>query len=93
MDFMTDNRPEAIELDSEFHFLKEARYDAERTNHDEVYVDLSATKSINSEGLNDLIRLNGKVRQQGRQLVLENVSEQLMAVFHLTRLDRLFVVH
>ena len=93
MDFLTGNRSDAIDLESEFHFLKEARYDAQRTNHDEVYVDLSATRSINSEGLNDLIRLNGKVRQQGRQLILENVSEHLMMIFHLTRLDRLFVVH
>ncbi len=55
----------------------------------ELFVDMAEVETIVSHELSELIRLQLLVRETGRELVLINVSENLVSVFTITRLDRL----
>ena len=63
--------------------------DAGDIDSGEIVVDLDDVSLISSEELNELIRLQSKIRHSGRKLVLENVRPNLWQVFVVTRLDRL----
>jgi len=76
-------------VNAQFHWLKEAFYVADNTDDSSLVVDLTAVEMISSDELNELIRLQSKIRNAGRKLVLENVQEHLWQVFTVTRLDRL----
>lgn len=53
-------------------------------------VDLAGLTSIGSEALTQFARAHYHAGQLGKQVVLENVSEPIRNVFHVTRLDRLY---
>ncbi len=54
-------------------------------------VDFSKTDYIDSSGLGVLVTLSKKIREQGGQLSLVSLSEDLRTLFELTKLDTLFV--
>lgn len=59
--------------------------------HPEVlYIDLAKNSRLSSETLNQLINVNCHARSNGVRLVLSNLSQPLVEVFRVTRLDRLF---
>ncbi len=55
-----------------------------------LVVDLSGVSQLGSEALNQLIDTNCHARAAGTRLMLDNLSEPLLEVFRITRLDRLF---
>jgi anti-sigma B factor antagonist len=53
-------------------------------------VDFSNTGYIDSSGLGVLVSLSKKIREQGGELRLANLNEDLRTLFELTKLDTLF---
>ena len=51
----------------------------------------SKTDYIDSSGLGVLVTLSKKIREQGGQLSLVSLSEDLRTLFELTKLDTLFI--
>ncbi len=56
-------------------------------------VDFSATGYIDSSGLGVLVSLSKKIREQGGELRLSSLNEDLRTLFELTKLDTLFRIH
>ena len=54
-------------------------------------VDFSNTDYIDSSGLGVLVTLSKKIREQGGELSLASLSEDLRTLFELTKLDTLFL--
>lgn len=55
-------------------------------------VDFQKTGYIDSSGLGVLVSLSKKVREQGGELRLANLNEDLKTLFELTKLDTLFQI-
>ena len=55
-----------------------------------VLIDFSNTGYIDSSGLGVLVSLSKKIREQGGELRLANLNEDLKTLFELTKLDTLF---
>ncbi|NCG33879.1 MAG: anti-sigma factor antagonist [Proteobacteria bacterium] len=53
-------------------------------------VDFSSTGYIDSSGLGVLVSLSKKIREQGGELRLSSLNEDLRTLFELTKLDTLF---
>jgi anti-sigma B factor antagonist len=53
-------------------------------------VDFSNTGYIDSSGLGVLVSLSKKIREQGGELRLASLNEDLRTLFELTKLDTLF---
>ena len=53
-------------------------------------VDFANTAYIDSSGLGVLVSLSKKIREQGGELVLASLNEDLRTLFELTKLDTLF---
>lgn len=53
-------------------------------------VDFSRTGYIDSSGLGVLVSLSKKIREQGGELRLSGLNEDLRTLFELTKLDTLF---
>jgi anti-sigma B factor antagonist len=53
-------------------------------------IDLGDTGYIDSSGLGMLVALSKQVREQGGELRLANLNEDLRTLFELTKLDTLF---
>src|SRR5690606_10902279 len=53
-------------------------------------IDFSQTGYIDSSGLGVLVSLSKKIREQGGELRLANLNEDLKTLFELTKLDTLF---
>ena len=53
-------------------------------------VDFSKTAYIDSSGLGVLVSLSKKIREQGGDLRLASLNEDLRTLFELTKLDTLF---
>ena len=53
-------------------------------------VDFAGTGYIDSSGLGVLVSLSKKIREQGGELRLANLNEDLRTLFELTKLDTLF---
>ena len=53
-------------------------------------IDFSNTGYIDSSGLGVLVSLSKKIREQGGELRLANLTEDLRTLFELTKLDTLF---
>ena len=54
-------------------------------------VDFSKTDYIDSSGLGVLVTLSKKIREEGGELSLAELSEDLRLLFELTRIDSLFL--
>ena len=55
-------------------------------------VDFAQTGYIDSSGLGVLVSLSKKIREQGGELRLANLNEDLKTLFELTKLDTLFQI-
>ncbi|MCH7563808.1 MAG: STAS domain-containing protein [Gemmatimonadetes bacterium] len=55
-------------------------------------VDFDQTGYIDSSGLGVLVSLSKKIREQGGELRLANLNEDLRTLFELTKLDTLFKI-
>ena len=71
--------------------LKEQVLDQLERGDREFIVDFSKTDYIDSSGLGVLVTLSKKIREQGGQLSLVGLSEDLRTLFELTKLDTLFI--
>ena len=71
--------------------LKEQVLDRLERGDREFIVDFSKTDYIDSSGLGVLVTLSKKIREQGGQLSLVGLSEDLRTLFELTKLDTLFI--
>ena len=71
--------------------LKEQVLDQLERGDRKFIVDFSKTDYIDSSGLGVLVTLSKKIREQGGQLSLVSLSEDLRALFELTKLDTLFI--
>ncbi len=56
----------------------------------EIVLDMAETPVISSGFVNELIRVNLRMRMSGRRLLLINVQPTICEVFKLLRLDRTF---
>ena len=55
-------------------------------------IDFSRTGYIDSSGLGALVSISKKVREQGGDLRLSGLNEDLRSLFELTKLDTLFAI-
>ena len=55
-------------------------------------VDFTKTGYIDSSGLGVLVSLSKKIREQGGELRLAGLNEDLQTLFELTKLDTLFAI-
>ena len=55
-------------------------------------IDFSNTGYIDSSGLGVLVSLSKKIREQGGELRLADLNEDLRTLFELTKLDTLFKI-
>src|SRR5690606_12681254 len=57
-----------------------------------VLIDIEKRGYVDSSGLDVLVSLSKKIREQGGQLRLANQNEDLRTLFELTKLDTLFQI-
>ena len=57
-----------------------------------LLVDFAKTGYIDSSGLGALVSISKKVREQGGELRLAGLNEDLRSLFELTKLDTLFAI-
>jgi len=74
-------------------WIDKTRCDAAHCDDTMVVLDFSHVQRINTQQLGELIRLHRSIKRSGRQLVLENVSESILQVLAMTRLDRLLRIN
>jgi anti-sigma B factor antagonist len=55
-------------------------------------IDFAQTGYIDSSGLGVLVSLSKKIREQGGELRLSSLNEDLRTLFELTKLDTLFKI-
>ena len=55
-------------------------------------IDFAQTGYIDSSGLGVLVSLSKKIREQGGELRLANLNDDLKTLFELTKLDTLFQI-
>ena len=70
--------------------LKEQVLDQLERGDRKFILDFSKTDYIDSSGLGVLVTLSKKIREQGGQLSLVSLREDLRTLFELTKLDTLF---
>jgi len=58
----------------------------------EFLIDFSKTGYIDSSGLGALVSISKKIREQGGELRLSGLNEDLRSLFELTKLDTLFAI-
>ena len=71
--------------------LKEQVLDQLERGDRKFRLDFSKTDYVDSSGLGVLVTLSKKIREQGGQLSLVGLSEDLRTLFELTKLDTLFI--
>ena len=71
--------------------LKEQVLDQLERGDRKFILDFPKTDYIDSSGLGVLVTLSKKIREQGGQLSLVSLSEDLRTLFELTKLDTLFI--
>jgi anti-sigma B factor antagonist len=57
-----------------------------------LLIDFAKTGYIDSSGLGALVSISKKVREQGGELRLAGLNEDLRSLFELTKLDTLFAI-
>ena len=72
--------------------LKQKVLDAIETGARKFVVDFTRTGYIDSSGLGVLVSLSKKIREQGGELRLAGLNEDLQTLFELTKLDTLFSI-
>lgn len=74
------------------HELKQKVMDALDVGERKIVIDFTNTGYIDSSGLGALVSLSKKVRDQGGELKLAGLNEDLRTLFELTKLDTLFTI-
>jgi len=74
------------------HELKQKVVDALDVGERKVVIDFTNTGYIDSSGLGALVSLSKKIRDQGGDLKLAGLNEDLRTLFELTKLDTLFTI-
>jgi len=72
--------------------LKQRILDALEAGGRKFLIDFTATGYIDSSGLGVLVSLSKKIRDQGGDLRLAGLNEDLKTLFELTKLDTLFAI-
>jgi len=72
--------------------LKSAVQQALEQGERRFLIDFSRTGYIDSSGLGALVSISKKVREQGGELRLSGLNEDLRSLFELTKLDTLFAI-
>ncbi len=72
--------------------LKQKVLDELEKGERKFLIDFSQTGYIDSSGLGVLVSLSKKIREQGGELRLANLNEDLKTLFELTKLDTLFQI-
>lgn len=72
--------------------LKNLVQDALDTGARKFLIDFSGTGYIDSSGLGALVSISKKIREQGGELRLAELNEDLRSLFELTKLDTLFAI-
>jgi anti-sigma B factor antagonist len=70
--------------------LKQKVLDELERGERKFLVDFEKTGYIDSSGLGVLVSLSKKIREQGGELRLANLNDDLRTLFELTKLDTLF---
>jgi anti-sigma B factor antagonist len=74
------------------HELKQKVLDALEGGGRRFVIDFTQTGYIDSSGLGVLVSLSKKIREQGGELRLAGLNEDLQTLFELTKLDTLFTI-
>ena len=74
------------------HELKQAFLDALEQGKRKFLIDFAKTGYIDSSGVGVLVSLSKKIREQGGELRLANLNEDLKTLFELSKLDTLFQI-
>jgi len=72
--------------------LKQKVLEELETGERRFVIDFSNTGYIDSSGLGVLVSLSKKIREQGGELRLASLNEDLRTLFELTKLDTLFKI-
>ena len=72
--------------------MKQKVLDALEGGARKFVIDFSRTGYIDSSGLGVLVSLSKKIREQGGDLRLAGLNEDLQTLFELTKLDTLFSI-
>src|ERR1051326_847488 len=72
--------------------LKQKVLDALEEGSRKFVIDFSKTGYIDSSGLGVLVSLSKKIREQGGELRLADLNDDLKTLFELTKLDTLFQI-
>ena len=72
--------------------LKQKMLDELEKGARKFLIDFANTGYIDSSGLGVLVSLSKKIREQGGELRLANLNEDLKTLFELTKLDTLFQI-
>ena len=72
--------------------LKDLVQDGLEGGERKFLIDFSGTAYIDSSGLGALVSISKKIREQGGELRLAELNEDLRALFELTKLDTLFAI-
>jgi anti-sigma B factor antagonist len=72
--------------------LKQKILDALEAGDRKFLIDFTRTGYIDSSGLGVLVSLSKKIRDQGGDLRLAGLNEDLRTLFELTKLDTLFAI-
>ena len=72
--------------------LKQKVLDALEEGSRKFVIDFAKTGYIDSSGLGVLVSLSKKIREQGGELRLANLNDDLKTLFELTKLDTLFQI-
>lgn len=74
------------------HELKQLVQDWLDKGERKFLIDFARTAYIDSSGLGALVSLSKKIREQGGELRLAGLNEDLRSLFELTKLDTLFAI-
>jgi len=72
--------------------LKQKVLDELEKGERKILIDFARTGYIDSSGLGVLVSLSKKIREQGGELRLANLNDDLKTLFELTKLDTLFQI-
>lgn len=72
--------------------LKQEVLEALEAGGRKFLIDFQKTGYIDSSGLGILVRLSKRIREEGGELRLANLNEDLRSLFELTRLDTVFTI-
>jgi anti-sigma B factor antagonist len=99
MSFRTSNQNGVVVVDEDGQLIVGNRQELKQKVLDELeggerkfLIDFTNTGYIDSSGLGVLVSLSKKIREQGGELRLANLNEDLRTLFELTKLDTLFYI-